>query len=83
MRFNIDNTSVAIANCHLESGQSKADEWVEQFGEVINKAFTNKEERRLYEWNNHKIKFFFGDLNFRINLWYHDVVEASTTSWSE
>lgn len=47
----------------------------------MDNAFLNKEERRIYEYKDHKIKFFFGDLNFRINMSYEEAVELSTNSW--
>ena len=34
-RFNIDDTTVIAANCHLESGQKKEKERVQQFKDVI------------------------------------------------
>ena len=53
LRFEIDDTSFIIANCHLESGQSKTEERVEQWKDVIANAF--QEERRGYEFYKHKI----------------------------
>ncbi len=82
MRFKLDDTTVALANGHLESGQGKTEARVEQMREVLLNAFLNKDsDRKLFDFHKHKIKFFFGDLNFRINLNYCDVVDMCTNSW--
>lgn len=31
LRFDLDDTSIVFCNCHLESGQSKTQEWLEQW----------------------------------------------------
>ena len=83
MRFKLDDTTVAVANGHLESGQGKVEARIAQMKEVILTAFRTRDERQMYDFHKHKIKFFFGDLNFRVNMEYCDVVEACTSEWSK
>lgn len=73
-RFNIDDTSVIVANCHLESGQNKEKERVQQWKDVITNAFIDNSTQ--YKFMDHDVKIVFGDLNFRISLGYESVLET-------
>ena len=50
LRFDLDDSPVAICNAHLESGQNKVEERIEQFKTILIQAFTNKDERQIYNF---------------------------------
>ena len=71
VRFNLDNTSFIIANAHLESGKKNLSERLLQFKEIVTDCKIGKKNRQ-YNFQSHKVKILFGDLNFRINLDYEE-----------
>lgn len=72
VRFNLEDTSMIFACVHLESGQKKELERIQQFKDIITSAFSELGTR--YKFMKHNVKVFFGDMNFRINLPYHSVI---------
>lgn len=71
IRFNLDNTSVIVANAHLESGQKNLSERLAQFTEIKEDCTVGK-RKKSYRFDSHKWRFLIGDLNFRINLDYEE-----------
>ena len=70
IRFNLDDTSLFFANCHLESGHSKLKERVAQFDYITKQAFRDSEVVYRYSFDKHDVKVMFGDLNFRLDMDY-------------
>jgi hypothetical protein len=81
IRFNIDNTSVIVANAHLESGKKHVDDRIFQFKEITNDCVIGKRNRK-YDFRSHDIRILFGDLNFRIEMSY-DEAKSSAVNFSE
>eukprot|EP01016_Furgasonia_blochmanni_P042778 TRINITY_DN5705_c0_g1_i13.p1 TRINITY_DN5705_c0_g1~~TRINITY_DN5705_c0_g1_i13.p1 ORF type:complete len:510 (-),score=81.94 TRINITY_DN5705_c0_g1_i13:289-1818(-) len=84
LRFNVDNTSVAFINCHLEAGAKKLNDRLQQIVQIHTKAFQDEGvgKQKSYLLENTDYKFFCGDTNFRITLPYaeaKDMVER----WQE
>ncbi|CAI2365856.1 unnamed protein product [Moneuplotes crassus] len=71
IRFNLDNTSMIVANAHLESGKKHLAERLFQFKDIKENCIVGK-GKKSYKFESHKCKFFIGDLNFRINLDYEE-----------
>ena len=74
VRFTLDDTSICVACAHLESGQKKEKERMQQMKDVLSSGFSEK--GFTYKFLNHDVKIFFGDLNFRINLGYESVIDT-------
>jgi synaptojanin len=64
LRFNYNDTSVAIANCHLSAGASNVSARITEISEIFNRTYPIKNLR----FKDHDIQYIFGDLNFRIDL---------------
>jgi hypothetical protein len=47
---------------------------MQQLRDILNTGFTDKGAH--YKFYKHDVKIFFGDLNFRINLPFHSVLET-------
>ena len=78
IRFRIDDTSICFINCHLEAGHKKMNERINNFNDIHWKAFQKegvgkKKEEKI---ENMDYKFFFGDLNFRVNLTNFEVRQS-------
>ena len=71
VRFNLDNTSIIVANWHLESGQKNITERLNQFKEITTNCSLGK-RNRMHSFESHKVKILLGDFNFRIDLDYED-----------
>ena len=66
LRFNIDDTSFAILNCHLKSGKAVAVQRTQMLKTILDQAFIKA--KGLYKTQDHDIVYVFGDLNFRVDL---------------
>lgn len=64
LRLNYNDTSIAIANCHLSAGASNASARITEINEIFNRTYPIKNGR----FKDHDLQFIFGDLNFRIDL---------------
>ena len=71
VKLDIDDSSFCFTCCHLESGQKNVEERNEQFSQINDRAFYDgKIIAKDFDY-----KFFFGDLNYRIDLSYGEVTE--------
>lgn len=68
LRFTFDDTSFAFINTHLEAGQDKVGERLEQARQIYNETFNDFSVSLTQAKCFHDYKFFFGDMNFRIDL---------------
>ena len=66
LSFNIGNTSICLMNCHLAHGKSSTDKRFEEIKTIHNSVLTEAKSEKIA--SDHDIRFFFGDLNFRIDL---------------
>ena len=69
LRFNINNTSVALACNHLSYGEEKNEERKEEIKDVLSTTF--KKYPNL-NFKSHDYYFLCGDLNIRLNLLLND-----------
>ena len=76
VRFNLDNSSIAIVCAHLESGQKRVNDRVTQFKSIVNEGIIGKKHKMQYYYA-HDVKLFLGDLNFRIDMDYEFAKVAS------
>ncbi len=67
LRFNYNDTSVSIANCHLSAGASNVSARITEINEILNRTYPIRSLR----FKDHDLQFIFGDLNFRIDLDFH------------
>ena len=65
LRFNVKDTSIAIACNHLSYGQEKSDDRKEEISTVLDSTF---KKYPGIKFKNYDYFFIFGDLNIRINL---------------
>ena len=65
LRFNVKDTSIAIACNHLSYGQEKSDDRKEEISTVLDSTF---KKYPGIKFKNYDHFFFFGDLNIRVNL---------------
>ena len=65
LRFNINDSSLAIACSHLSSGQDKNDERKSEIENVLNTSFKKYPTIKFKEYNHY---FYFGDVNTRLDL---------------
>ena len=65
LRFNIKDSSIAIACNHLSFGQEKSDDRKEEISAVLESTFKKYPGIKFKNYNHF---FFFGDLNIRVNL---------------
>ena len=77
IRFDLDDTSIIFANTHLESGQKKVGARIEQFHEIQRQSFVDKNKSHKFPYEGHDLRFFFGDMNFRIDLTYENAINYS------
>lgn len=73
IRFNIHETSLAIACSHLESGKKNVEGRLKNITNIISEPFNNLDKK--YRFLKHDIKLLFGDLNFRVNMEYDEVMK--------
>ena len=69
IRFNINDTSLALSCNHLSYGEDKNEERKEEIKDILNSTF--KKYPNL-NFKNYDYFFFFGDLNIRLDLWLND-----------
>ena len=69
LRFNINDTSLALACNHLSYGEEKNEERKEEIKDILNSVF--KKYPNL-NFKYHDYFFLFGDLNIRLELWLND-----------
>jgi len=72
IRFNLHDTSMIFWCAHLKSGQESWVDRIKNLFEITNQAFLEDDN---YLFFNHDIKFFFGDLNFRIEKAHEETIE--------
>ena len=69
LRFNINDTTVALSCNHLSYGEDKNEERKEEITDILN---TNFKKYPNLIFKNYDYFFLFGDLNIRIDLWVND-----------
>ena len=69
LRFNINNTTVALACSHLSSGQEKTEERKKEIFDVLTSTF---KKYPTLQFKDYDYYFYFGDLNTRLDLTYND-----------
>lgn len=67
--FELDDTSIVMSNCHLESGQKNSQVWVQNLKDAMDQAFDEMGCLKQ-SFESHDVKMVFGDLNFRIDCTY-------------
>ena len=67
LRFNINDSKIAIACNHLSAGQEIYEARRTEITDVLNTSFKKYQDIKFKDYNYY---FFFGDLNSRINLDY-------------
>lgn len=72
VRFQLQQTSVICAWCHLTSGQNEYHDRIKNWIDILEQSFLDKEDKYLFD--SHQVKILFGDLNFRIHSTYAEVV---------
>lgn len=78
IRFDLLNFgSLAFANCHFPSGpeESRNKYRIEAFTTIKNSALNSTPTTPKLPFKDHDLKFIFGDLNFRVNLGFEEVIE--------
>ena len=65
LRFNLNDSSIAIACSHLCSGQEKNEE---RKSEIINVLNTSFKKYPLIKFKDYNYFFYFGDVNTRLNI---------------
>ena len=65
LRFNLNDSSIAIACSHLCSGQEKNEE---RKSEIINVLNTSFKKYPLIKFKDYNYFFYFGDINTRLNI---------------
>lgn len=82
VRFKLDDTTIALINCHLMSGKNKGSKRTDEINFIFDNAFKNEPPGKRYNIEAHDLLFLFGDLNYRITL-PNDVVRPSckTKDW--
>ena len=69
LRFNINDSTIALACNHLSSGQEKIEERKQ---EIIDVLFSNFKKYPSIKFKDYDYFFYFGDLNTRLNLTLND-----------
>ena len=69
LRFNINDSNIALACSHLSSGQEKNEERKREIIDVLNYSFKKYPNIKFKEYDYY---FYFGDLNTRLNLSLND-----------
>ena len=71
VRFGFEDSTFCFLNCHLAGGNQprNVDERHQQLNYIMNEAYKGDRgtQYQSYQVQNHNVKVFFGDLNFRIN----------------
>jgi hypothetical protein len=65
IRFEIDDTSIAISSGHFAAGQSHNASRISELNDILSKNFSIYKPKKFSE---HDLFFIFGDLNFRLDL---------------
>lgn len=65
LRFEIEDTSIAISSGHFAAGQSHNSSRLSELHDIMSKNFSIYKNKKFTE---HDIFFIFGDLNFRLDL---------------
>jgi phosphatidylinositol-bisphosphatase len=76
IKFNHDDTSLVFINCHLEAGQTNAQDRLTNLSDIHTKAFQQlglgrKIEGRIEKYD---YRFLFGDFNSRTNMSYQEAL---------
>ena len=71
LRFNINDSKIAIACCHLSAGQELYEARRSEITDVLNTSF---KKYPTINFKDYDYYFFFGDLNSRINLDYSNAL---------
>ena len=69
LRFNLNDSSIAIACSHLSSGQEKNEERKSEIINVLNTSFKKYPQIKFKDYN---YFFYFGDVNTRLNLTFEN-----------
>jgi len=69
LRFNINDSKIALSCSHLSSGQDKNEERKNEIFNVLNTSFKKYSSLKFKEYD---YFFYFGDLNSRLNLTLSD-----------
>lgn len=76
LRFKLDDTTIALVNCHLQSGNNKGSLRTDEINNIFDNAFKNEPDGKKYQLYQHDMIYLFGDLNYRITL-PNDTVRAA------
>mmetsp|Transcript_12774 Transcript_12774/g.21584 ORF Transcript_12774/g.21584 Transcript_12774/m.21584 type:complete len:355 (-) Transcript_12774:22-1086(-) len=68
LRFSFLDTSFAFINVHLESGQNAMAQRLENVRQIFHDTFNDFAICNTQQKSQHDYKFFFGDMNFRVDL---------------
>jgi len=77
IRFDLEPSISCVFSCsHLESGEedSNNDNRFDAIGSIRNSKITDKAS--AYNYDDHDVKFIFGDLNFRVSRSFDDAIET-------
>lgn len=69
LRFNINDSKIAIACNHLTAGQEMYENRRTEITDILNTTFKKYPDIKLKDYDYY---FFFGDLNIRVELDYND-----------
>ena len=72
-RFEFFNNSFCFINAHFAAHQKKIDDRIQNYFDIMNEDLF-EESKKLSPFQ-HDFVFFFGDLNFRIELTYEKTIE--------
>ncbi|CAD8166728.1 unnamed protein product [Paramecium octaurelia] len=73
VKLNFDDSLLGFTCCHLTSGNKQCQQRLSDIDEIHQRAFQNSKQK--ISLKNLDYSFFFGDMNFRIELPYQEVVE--------
>ncbi|CAD8174998.1 unnamed protein product [Paramecium octaurelia] len=73
VKFKFDDSQLGFTCCHLTSGNKQCQQRLQDIDEIHQRAFQNSKSKATL--NDLDYSFFFGDMNFRIDLPYQEVIE--------
>ena len=79
IRFNLNDTTIALACNHLSYGEEKNEERKEEIKDILNSNF---KKYPTINFKSHDYFFLFGDLNIRLNLWLNDQLMLDLVKYS-
>jgi hypothetical protein len=69
VRFKLDDTSIALVNCHLQSGNNKGSLRTDEINYIFDNAFKEEPDGKVSDFFSYSLEIHIGEARYDIPFW--------------